>query len=81
MALECTYSVYIIVLHCLFLCSVFLFCLLSLDSCMCVLSDIDIDWFHTQLSVDKYRICEYVCVCNEFFEDWDFCFSLYSCHI
>jgi hypothetical protein len=30
------YSVYIIVLHCLFLCSVFVLCLLSLGSCVCV---------------------------------------------
>lgn len=30
---------------------------------VCVLSDIDTDLFHTQLSVDKYWICEYVCVC------------------
>lgn len=54
---------YIDVLYLPFLCSVFC-CLLSLASCMCVLSDTDIALFHIQLPLIKYWIYEmYVCVC------------------
>ena len=91
MALECVFIL------CILLCCIVSFCvvcvvvfvvswLLAL-ACVCVLSNIDIDWFHTHLSFDKYWICEYVyvcvclCVCNGFFEDWEFCFRLYKCHI
>lgn len=66
MALECIF-ILCILLCCIFCVCVVCFwcvcCFLAL-ACMCVwvLSDIDIDWFHTQLSVDKYWICKYMCV-------------------